>query len=42
MLYVLGLITLLGLMAMLGNIVVEGICAVKEKRKPNFIKAFKE
>ena len=42
MVYVLGLVTLFLLMAVLGNVVVEGICAIKEKRKPDFIKAFKE
>ena len=42
MIYVLGLIMLFGLMAILGNIVIEGIFTVIEKRKPDFIRAFKE
>ena len=42
MIYILGLVVLFLLMAVLGNIAVEGIFAIKEKRKPNFIKAFRD
>ena len=42
MIYILGLVVIFLLMAVLGNIAVEGIFAVKEKRKMNLKKAFKD